>query len=240
MTMPTRPGSTAAPPGHGPAQLHLDMDLPDPQQEVELFPYSVRLSGDTRRILEQYLTRTTAFWNYMLRHIKPIADEYLDSPGTSLDYSVFHTKAIMVYREMQECSDISVIGTNWIDYVRKIRALPEDVLVQRLNDLLVAYRSVKEGKVSTGLPQWKSDRSSHSVRFGPDNFTIEPGIIHVKSVYPFSLQIPGVEAADPGYEYTLSITRRRLPANAGTGNQTYGPADDEDRSYAITLSRVKL
>lgn len=201
----------------------------------------VKLTDDQQNVVTKYLSRTTKLWNYLHRHLKDDLAAYVAAPPSPEADQAFcsavHRWQMVL---LADSVDKEAVYPEWLPFIDAIRELGTGLIVNRSIDYLLACSRAKgdlakpELKQPSGLPQFKNGNSSLSVRFNPDQFTIDKGIVKVNSVFPFQFQVADFFTAN-GEEMDLTITRRRRSAQA---KKTYGPDYYEsDETYVITLRK---
>jgi len=212
-------------------------------QEVAPTPirYRIRLTVTQNSALEEYLKRTTLFWNLLMFQLRHQFETYMLAPlGSKADEEI-HRVAEQFFKEFIDPNGIYAVDISWIRFVNTIKELPADILWSRMDDLLEAYRLAKmaaaNGKeATTGIPRHKSKNSSLSVRFNPGMYSLKNDqvIIHTSPRFDFALllgSLPG-DAAVIEKTHSLSITRRRL---SNQPDDSFGPKSQEDARYVVTF-----
>lgn len=232
-----------APPGTTPEQLQLSIAgeaslLLKPTRKPQMCRYTAILDKADQQALEYYLHRTGMYWNLMLSMIKEPVEDYLASPGETQDFSVFCGRLMTIHVKIMEDTSFH-LEDSWATYLPKIRELPASVTFQRFVDLVTAYEKAHTAKNPTsqnaGLPQRKSEKSSQSVRFSASEYEINGTSVRVEGPKPFTLMLGSpVRDLDPEKQYTLSITRPRIPLDA---EGPYGPVSAE-RTYTATFLEI--
>lgn len=212
---------------------------------LPLMRAKVWLNPEQRTVLNEYLTRTTLLWNLLHQHLKDDAEEYLClPPGPESDRN-FRWTGHKLFTKIT-ASDVSYENTGllsaWVNYIASIRELPVELIQNRVKDIIDAYEMAKRDQNSgtekpTGPPRRKTSKSSQSVRFPPEAFTLEKGKIKISSVFPFEFDVPEFSEEVLTEPHELSITRRRL---AEQSEITFGPADENEQIFVVTLRPVDV
>ncbi len=202
--------------------------------------YRTHLSREQAQVVQQYLHRTTLFWNFLLNQLKPHVDAYMQEETSEASDQKFLFAAEDAYKQaVWDWVPADTTGERWDYYLKLIRELPESVLLNRFDDLINAFALAKRDRTNkvdkpADLPRRKNWISSQSVQFDVKDLQMTEKGIEIKSVFPFSLEFPSNLPAIPGKKYQLSVTMRRIKSAA----EVYGPMEHDDREYSITLKEA--
>ena len=202
--------------------------------------YRTHLSREQAQVVQQYLHRTTLFWNFLLTQLKPHVDAYMAEEASEASDHNFLFAAKEAYAQaVGNWVPTDTTGERWDHYLRLIRELPESVLMNRFDDLINAFALAKRDRVNkvekpADLPRRKNWISSQSVRFDDKDLKVTADGVQINSVFPFSLEFPSNLPVIPSKKYQLSVTMRRIKSEA----EAYGPMEHDDREYSITLKEA--
>lgn len=201
------------------------------------------LKPEAKVAVDESLSRTSLFWNFMIHHTTKIVEAYLLEPTSTtsdlkLDQAFQAVFNCLVKQKMNsECQ--AIIDPDWEKFLPTINVMKPSVLKNRLNDLIVSYHRCKgaicEGKPElSNVPRRKTTSSSQSIRFDSEDFMIIGSSIHVDTWFaPFILEVPNLEVS-PRKAYTLSITKKAKHKEP----EVFGPTGVNDQLYTITLREV--
>lgn len=207
----------------------------------------IRFSDEQRELVEGYLVRTTLLWNYLVAHTEKEIKEYMDQPMSARYDDMMSARLIELEDAIYDFnpeSPSSAIEKEWLEYIPKIKELDEDLITSRVDDFERAYKLAKRDKVEcklkqpTGVPQQKNERSSQSVRFGSNHFTLTQGLITLNTNPKGQIFVPGfvaVQGIDSWKKSELIVTRRRQQASI---SGDYGPSGKAKVVYTITIREV--
>lgn len=203
----------------------------------------IRLNDTQREAVEYYLHRTTLLWNYLVSRTKGDLEHYMASPESE-QVDLRMTKALNAAENAILDKDYQFIPEEWHAYVPTILELDTDLIVYRVDDFERAYRRAKKDKYNrqpgrppqSGIPQYKNGRSNQSIRFPPELFTMNDGIIKVTGPHGFELSLSVFDKEIPQGPLDLVMTRRRHQVDQTVD---YGPVDNVDVIYTVTLRQVK-
>lgn len=204
--------------------------------------YRLRFTPEQSRAVHQYLYRTTLFWNFLLHHLKPYVAEYLEQPlSEESDFNLWNhaDRIFKIVTAPIPDTHHPDIDERWWTILRQVRELPLNLLQNRLDDLLDSYSLAKRDRIEgvdqpSDLPRRKNRVSSQSVRFDPSDVLLTPKELMVRSSFPMVIEFPTPINVDCSKSYQISITMRRIRADV----EKYGPVDDDDREYSLTLKEA--
>lgn len=211
-----------------------------PHPAIPHLRYKLTMSAEKSAMLEEYLSRTTLFWNLLIQYLKEPMDAYMAEPATPESRAKLYQEAEKFFYCLKTCNHSECVSSTWLPFMPKIMELPVDILHSRLVDLVEAcvLADRTEGDPQgSGIPRRKTAKSSQSVRFSPGQYEIKGDRLVIHSTFPFELEIPPKEDAlaelnQLPSQYSLAITRRRIAEQPHDG---LGPVEDLDRDYVITL-----
>lgn len=199
--------------------------------------YDYRPQGKEREAVDEYLRKSSLFWNALVREASPAVDKYFEGSQSPQAADLFVDTVIKQYKQLVSKDEAHKGNLTYRLQVQDYQTLPASVLRNRFADFVKACagakeRFVRDPSTRPSIPRPKSKKSNKSIRFPHELIELKAGGALILDGSQTFLEIPGFHPSQVEAPMDLAISSRTFYKDF----DDIGQARTQETSYHITFT----